>query len=205
MYFGDEKAMSVDKDKLKNLGIMSAENLEKGEKMSEQEVIKALESSTQKGRDMLVIGKENLSEAVLKWAIKNNKKIAVDILPDETAKKLGFKFPNVKRTIGASEMNHALKRHGKGSNLVEFSKQPPLTLEKMKKWTDYADKADFHTKGTDETGGEVIISGKQINGYYVVVESVRRKVNELGFKDMYFENGNLLNHKDFKKFKKDLG
>ena len=53
---------------------MSAENLEKGEKMSEQEVIKALESSTQKGRDMLVIGKENLSEAVLKWAIKNNKK-----------------------------------------------------------------------------------------------------------------------------------
>ena len=74
MYFGDEKAMSVDKDKLKNLGIISAENLEKGEKMSEQEVIKALESSTQKGRDMLVIGKENLSEAVLKWAIKNNKK-----------------------------------------------------------------------------------------------------------------------------------
>lgn len=54
-------------------------------------------------------------------------------------------------------------------------------------------------------GGEVIISGKQINGYYVVLESVRRKVNELGFKDMYFENGNLLNHKDFKKFKKDLG
>lgn len=195
----------VDKDKLRNLGIMSAENLEKGEKMSEQEVIKALENSTQKGRDMLVIGKENLSEAVLKWAIKNNKKIAVDILPDETAKKLGFKYPNVKRTIGASEMNHAFKRHGKSSNLVEFSKQPPLTLEKMKKWTDYADKADFHTKGTDETGGEVIISGKQINGYYVVVESVRRKVNELGFKDMYFENGNLLNHKDFKKFKKDLG
>lgn len=48
----------------------------------------------------------------------------------------------------------------------------------------------------------MFLSGKQINGFYVIVESIRKKGNELGFKDMYFENGNLFNHKDFKRFKK---
>ena len=176
--------------------------LKQGKKMNEQDIIKALENSPQKGRDMLAIGKENLSENVLEWALKNNKKIAVDILPDEIAKKLGFKYPNVKRTIGANEIEHTLNRHGENSQLVKHSGQKPVTLADMRKWTDYADEAEFHTTSKDNLGQDIVLSAKQINGYYVVIESIRRKVNELGFKDMYFENGDLLNHKDFKKFKK---
>ena len=179
--------------------------LKQGKKMSEQDIIKALENSPQKGRDMLVIGKENLSEKVLEWALKNNKKVAVDILPDETAKKFGFKYPNVKRTIGASEVKHTLERHGENSQLVKHSGQKPVTLADMRKWTDYADEAEFYTTSKDNSGQEVLLSAKQINGFYVVIESIRKKYNELGFKTMYFEKGNLFNHKDFKKFKKTLG
>lgn len=179
--------------------------LKQGKKMTEQDIIKALENSPQKGRNMLVIGKENLSENVLEWALKNNKKVAVDILPDETAKKLGFKYPNVKRTINASEIKHTLERHGKNSPLVQKSGQKAVTLADIRKWTTYADEAEFHTISKDKLGQEVLVSGKQINGFYVVVESIRKKHNELGFKTMYFENGDLFNHKDFKKFKKTLG
>lgn len=170
--------------------------------MKEQDIIKALENSPQKGQGMLIIGKENLSTKVLKWALENNKKIAVDILPKQTAEKLGFKYPNVKRTIGASEINHTLNRHGEHSNLVKNSGQKAVTLDEIKKWTDYANNADFHTLSKDNLGQNVIVSGKQINGYYVVIESIRVKSNELSFKNMFFENGNIREHKDFKKLEK---
>ncbi|WP_368491993.1 hypothetical protein [Campylobacter showae] len=39
---------------------------------------------------------------------------------------------------------------------------------------------------------------KQINGYYVIVEEIKKKRNELAFKSMYFENGRLENNEFFK-------
>ncbi|MGX2973406.1 PBECR3 domain-containing polyvalent protein, partial [Helicobacter sp. T3_23-1059] len=107
-------------------------SLSKGEQVSEKELIKALESSPQKGQEMLIIGKQNISEGILEWAKNNNKKIAIDILPEARAKELGFKYPKVKRTISASEINHTLRRHGKNSQLVKKGVQEPVTLEKIK-------------------------------------------------------------------------
>ena len=180
--------------------------LEKGEQVKEADIIKALESSPQKGQEMLIIGKQNLSEGVLEWAKNNNKKIAVDILPEQKAKELGFRYPKVKRTISASEINHTLRRHGKNSPLIKKRMQEPITLEKIKKWTQYADEADYQTISTDNLGIEVLLSGKQINGYYVIIESIRKGANELAFKTMYFEKGNILKHKNFKQFdKNDFG
>ena len=144
---------------------MSSENLNKGSKVSEKEVIKALENSTQKGRDMLVIGKENLSKGVLEWAVKNNKKVAVDFISKKLADELGFKYPNVKRTIAADAIIHTLNRHGVNSNLVQKSGQKPVTLESIQKWTDYADEAAFHTPSKDKDGQPIYLSGKQINGF----------------------------------------
>ncbi|MGX3046015.1 PBECR3 domain-containing polyvalent protein [Helicobacter sp. T3_23-1056] len=177
-------------------------SLSKGEQVSEKELIKALESSPQKGQEMLIIGKHNISEGILEWAKNNNKKIAIDILPEARAKELGFKYPKVKRTISASEINHTLRRHGKNSHFVKKGMQEPVTLEKIKNFTEYADNADYHTIEKDNLGIDVLLSGKQINGYYVIIESVRKGANELAFKTMYFEKGDILKHKNFKQFKK---
>ncbi|MGX2973427.1 PBECR3 domain-containing polyvalent protein, partial [Helicobacter sp. T3_23-1059] len=68
--------------------------------------------------------------------------------------------------------------------------------------TEYADNADYHTIGKDNLGIDVFLSGKQINGYYVIIESIRKGANDLAFKTMYFEKGDILKHKSFKQFKK---
>lgn len=72
---------------------------------------------------------------------------------------------------------------------------------------DYTDIAEYRNivKGADESldsvdnlGQEVIVSFKQINGHAVVVESIRKKGNELAFKSMYFENGSYKNSNAYK-------
>ena len=166
----------------------------------EQETIRRIESTPNKGRDMAVIGRDNFTVGVLDYTISNNRKVAVDTLAPEKAEELGFKYPNeVRRTIGASEINHTLQRHGENSDLVKKSGQKPVTKQHIANWTKYADRADRTITSKDDLGQEVIISGKQINGYYAVVESVRKKNNELAFKSMYFEKGKLENHPEFRK------
>lgn len=49
----------------------------------------------------------------------------------------------------------------------------------------------------DDLGQDVIVSGKQINGHYVIVESIHKKQNELSFKTMYFERGDLKDNPAF--------
>ena len=132
-------------------------------------------------------------------SIKNNKKIAVDTLDSSKAKSLGFKYPKeVRRTIGASEINHTLSRHGAKSQLVQKSGQKEVKLDDISQWTKYADTADKHIISKDDLGQEVLVSAKQINGYYVIVESIRKKHNELAFKTMYFENGKIQDNEMFK-------
>lgn len=175
--------------------------MQQGKKVDTQEVIKILETSPQKGRDMVVIGKENFTPEVVEYILSakgGSKKVAVDILPQEQAQKLGFKYPqNVRRTIDKAEMIHALNRHGENGEISKARKQPPLTKEHLSKWTQYADEADMQVFSKDDLGQDVIVSGKQINGHYVIVESIRRKQNELGFKSMYFERGSLKDNPAF--------
>lgn len=175
--------------------------MQQGKKVNTQEVIKILENSPQKGRDMVVIGKENFTPEVVEYILNSkggSKKVAVDILPQEQAQKLGFKYPkNVRRTIDKAEMIHALNRHGENGEISKARKQPPLTKEHLSKWTQYADEADMQVFSKDDLGQDVIVSGKQINGHYVIVESIRKKQNELGFKTMYFERGDLKDNPAF--------
>lgn len=44
--------------------------LNKGKKVDSKDVIKILQTSPQKGRDMFVIGQDNLTQDVLEWVIK---------------------------------------------------------------------------------------------------------------------------------------
>lgn len=160
---------------------------------------KAIEASAQKGRDMTPIGRENLNAEIVEYVWNSKKTIAVDKLDVKRAKELNFKHPqDVRRTIGADAVTHVINRHGKDSDLVKKSGQKPVTFEDIAKWEEYADNASISAVSKDKSGQEVVVSGKQINGYYVIVEEIKKKRNELAFKSMYFENGRLENNEFFR-------
>ena len=165
----------------------------------EQETIRRIESTPNKGRDMAVIGRENFTPNMVDYVLKNNRPVAVDKLAPAKAKELGFAYPDdVRRTIHKGDIEHTLIEHGKNSNKVKKSGQKPVTKANIANWTKYADRADITVQSVDNKGNPIVISGKQINGYYAVVEQIRKGRNELSFKTMYFENGKLENHKEFK-------
>ena len=160
---------------------------------------KAIEASAQKGRDMTPIGRENLNAEIVEYLTNNRQNVAIDVLSPKIAQKLGFRYANVKRTISSDAVRHTINRHGKDSDLVKKSGQKPVAYEDIAKWAQYADEADVQAITKDNIKQDVLISGKQLSEhYYVVVESIRKKANELAFKTMYFEKGSLKNSEAFK-------
>ena len=147
---------------------------------------------------MTPIGRENLNAQIVEYVWNSKKTIAVDKLDVKRAKELNFKHPqDVRRTIGAEAVTHVINRHGKDSDLVKKSGQKPVTLEDIAKWEEYADNASISAVSKDKSGQEVVVSGRQINGYYVIVEEIKKKRNELAFKTMFFEKGDIKNYKGF--------
>lgn len=169
------------------------------QEIKNEQTKKAIEASAQKGRDMTPIGRENLNAQIVEYVWNSKKTIAVDKLDVKRAKELNFKHPqDVRRTIGADAVTHVINRHGKDSDLVKKSGQKPVTFEDIAKWEEYADNASISAVSKDKSGQEVVVSGRQINGYYVIVEEIKKKRNELAFKSMYFENGRLENNEFFR-------
>ena len=168
------------------------------QEIKNEQTKKAIEASAQKGRDMTPIGRENLNAEIVEYVWNSKKTIAVDKLDVKRAKELNFKHPqDVRRTIGADAVTHVINRHGKDSDLVKKSGQKPVTLEDIAKWEEYADNASISAVSKDKSGQEVVVSGRQINGYYVIVEEIKKKRNELAFKTMFFEKGDIKNYKGF--------
>ncbi|WP_297937214.1 hypothetical protein [uncultured Campylobacter sp.] len=160
---------------------------------------KTIEASAQKGRDMTPIGRENLNAEIVEYLTNNRQNVAIDVLSPKIAQKLGFRYANVKRTISSDAVRHTINRHGKDSDLVKKSGQKPVAYDDIAKWAQYADEADVQAITKDNIKQDVLISGKQLSEhYYVVVESIRKKANELAFKTMYFEKGSLKNSEAFK-------
>ncbi|WP_205588381.1 PBECR3 domain-containing polyvalent protein [Helicobacter vulpis] len=93
--------------------------------------------------------------------------------------------PYLNQVFHADALKHIERRHGEGSNLVEISKQPAVTREDIIHHKDIVNNADRHVVDTDKYHQEVLISGKQINGYVVVVETISTKKNELKLKTIY--------------------
>ncbi|WP_158653556.1 PBECR3 domain-containing polyvalent protein, partial [Helicobacter salomonis] len=103
----------------------------------------------------------------------------------------------VKMLFDGDALKHIERRHGVGSVLVEKSKQPAITREDIINYPDIVNSADLMKVGT-ERGRTTLITGKQINGYAVVVEIVGKKNNQLTLKTIYKENGKLENNAEFK-------
>lgn len=163
-------------------------------------LIQNLENSAQFGRDMFILGEENLNGDIVKWALQNNKRIAVNKLNAQKAQELGFKHPDdVRRTIGADEIRHTLSRHGENSELVKKSGQPPVNENDIANYQKISDNADETLKSLDNSGNLVEVSFKQVNGYFVVVEQVRNKNNEFSFKTMFKGNGTYKNSEAYTK------
>ena len=101
-------------------------------------------------------------------------------------------------TIDYQAINHTLKRHGADSNLVKESGQKAVDYTDIAEYRSIVKSADEKLFSKDDLGQDVILSFKQVNGYAVVVESIRKKGNELAFKSMYFENGSYKNSNAYK-------
>ena len=158
-----------------------------------------IDSSPQKGRDMIILGEENFTPQVIEYAHKNNKKIAISKLNEAQAKQLGFKYPNdVRITIDSHAINHTLNGHGKDSKLVQQSGQKAVDYTDIAEYRNIVKNADESLGSKDDLGQDVILHFKQVNGHAVVVESIRKKGNELAFKSMYFENGSYKNSNAYK-------
>ena len=69
-------------------------------------------------------------------------------------------------------------------NLLQKQSQVGFSPEK------YADSAEFKGRSLDKSNNQVLVSVKQIdNDFYVVIEQLRKKQNELSYKNMYFGKG----------------
>ncbi len=81
---------------------------------------------------------------------------------------------------------------------IKKAKLRLVTMWKSRGNPQVVNHADRYKIETDKYGQEVLISGKQINGYVVVVETISTKKNELKLKTLYRENGKLENNPIFR-------
>ena len=169
------------------------ETAEQGSKI-EQAGAKQGNKTVVRGNNIQII--ENLDEAEIRDIITNKKRVAVDMLDKETADKMGFKYPDVKRTIYADEITHTLKQHGNEAKEAARG-QKAITAKDIANYHKFAKDADKNIIVDGERGQKVLISGKQINGHYVIVEEAQTKNNNLAFKTMYFRKGNVNDNKVF--------
>ncbi|GAA8508613.1 DUF3519 domain-containing protein [Helicobacter pylori] len=156
---------------------------------------KLIDESPNNGKDIIVIGEDNLTPEIVEYIHKKRAKVGIERLDEDEITAFNFTYPkNTKAIIDYQGIQHALNKHGINSPSVKFSKQPPIT---------YKDIANYRNivKNADETikHGNRIISYKQVNGHFVVVEQINRNKSEFIFKTMFKEKGDYKNAPDYEK------
>ncbi|ENF1746326.1 hypothetical protein ABQJ84_001477, partial [Campylobacter upsaliensis] len=143
--------------------------------------------------------KEELTSEVLEQVQKENLKLYLNDTSGNLTKFLNAKKP-FKITMRGANIKHILNRHGENSTLAKNG-QPFVNLEDIKKYDEIINNADRQILKENDKGEKTLLSGKQINGHYIVISSVRLKNGELKLKTMYKENGKFENDKAFKSVK----
>ncbi|WRB82078.1 DUF3519 domain-containing protein [Helicobacter pylori] len=164
-------------------------------KLNFDEIKKLIDESPNNGKDIIVIGEDNLTPEIVEYIHKKHAKVGIERLDEDEITAFNFTYPkNAKAIIDYQGIQHALNKHGINSPSVKFSKQPPIT---------YKDIANYRyiVKNADETikRDNRIISYKQVNGHFVVVEQINRNKSEFIFKTMFKEKGDYKNAPDYKK------
>ena len=145
------------------------------------------------------IEREKITDELLLNLIKTNEKIYIDDFTNIIiAQEIGLNTQKpIKQTLRGDKITHTLKRHGKDSNMVKYGGQIPTDLEDIKNYVDIVNNANLYSIKFSNGTGKILLSGVQINGFYVVAESVCTNKNELKFISYYKENGTLARNKDF--------
>ncbi|STO96242.1 PBECR2 nuclease fold domain-containing protein [Helicobacter canis] len=201
-YSDEFNPLLTSKDEPLNSSDIVAQDLQTPPKVDStlsQEIKDIIDSSPAKGRDMQIIGEANFTPQVVEYAHKNNKKVAIDKLDKTEAEQLGFKHPSdVRVTIDYQAINHTLNRHGIDSPLVQQSGQKAVDYNDIAEYRSIVKSADESLDSVDNSGNPVVVSYKQVNGHFVVVEQIKKKNNEIGFKTMFKESGDYKNSQSYK-------
>lgn len=128
-------------------------------------------------------------------AKKHNKKLYNVFKAIDSSAKYGSKMNLIgKENLNADTLAYALARNKR----FAINK-----LDEIAKYQDYADNAQVKQESKDKSNNRVLISVGQLdNGFLVVIEQIRKGQNELGYKNMYFENGILNDETLIRIFKK---
>ncbi|GAA7990934.1 hypothetical protein BTM329_07280 [Helicobacter pylori] len=112
----------------------------------------------------------------------------------ELLQNANFKHPeDVRASLEHGAITHILKRHGVNSVNVRNG-ESPITYQDIANYRDIVKNADETIKRDNR-----IISYKQVNGHFVVVEQINRNKSEFIFKTMFKEKGDYKNAPDYKK------
>ncbi|WQY50331.1 DUF3519 domain-containing protein [Helicobacter pylori] len=164
-------------------------------KLDFDEITKLIDESPNNGKDIIVIGYDNLTPEIVEYIHKKHAKVGIERLDEDEIRAFNFTYPkNAKAIIDYQGIQHALNKHGINSPSVKFSKQPPITYKDIANYRDIVKNADETIKRDNR-----IISYKQVNGHFVVVEQINRNKSEFIFKTMFKEKGDYKNAPDYKK------
>ncbi len=142
-----------------------------------------------------VIGEDNLTPEIVEYIHKKHAKVGIERLDEYEITAFNFTYPkNAKVIIDYQGIQHALNKHGINSPSVKFSKQPPITYKDIANYRDIVKNADETIKHDNR-----IISYKQVNDHFVVVEQINRNKSEFIFKTMFKEKGDYKNAPNYKK------
>ncbi len=181
--------------KLLKLETEKAFKAEAGEKLNFDGIKKLIDESPNNGKDIIVIGDDNLTPEIVEYIHKKHAKVGIERLDEDEITAFNFTYPkNAKAIIDYQGIQHALNKHGINSPSVKFSKQPPITYKDIANYRDIVKNADETIERDNR-----ILSYKQVNGHFVVVEQINRNKSEFIFKTMFKEKGEYKNAPDYKK------
>ncbi|GAA8479444.1 hypothetical protein KKKH31_15510 [Helicobacter pylori] len=182
-------------EKLRKLETGKGIKAEALKKLHFDEIKKLIDESPNNGKDIIVIGNDNLTREIVEYIHKKHAKVGIERLDEDEITAFNFTYPkNAKAIIDYQGIQHALNKHGINSPSVKFSKQPPITYKDISNYRDIVKNADETIKRDNR-----IISYKQVNGHFVVVEQINRNKSEFIFKTMFKEKGDYKNAPDYKK------
>ncbi|WP_231626481.1 DUF3519 domain-containing protein [Helicobacter pylori] len=201
-FANEQKLAKLESENEKQASKKSAQESKKGIKeetsdthLSNDEIKKLIDESPNNGKDIIVIGEDNLTPEIVEYIHKKHAKVGIERLDEDEITAFNFTYPkNAKAIIDYQGIQHALNKHGINSPSVKFSKQPPITYKDIANYRDIVKNADETIKRDNR-----IISYKQVNGHFVVVEQINRNKSEFIFKTMFKENGDYKNAPDYKK------
>ncbi|GAA9781045.1 hypothetical protein VN0336_12460 [Helicobacter pylori] len=186
------KDMQKESEKVKEASKKSAEAVKN---FNFDEIKKLIDESPNNGKDIIVIGEDNLTPEIVEYIHKKHAKVGIERLDEDEITAFNFTYPkNAKAIIDYQGIQHALNKHGINSPSVKFSKQLPITYKDIANYRNIVKNADETIKHDNR-----IISYKQVTGNFVVVEQINRNKSEFIFKTMFKEKGDYKNAPGYEK------